>query len=54
MYMYTKDDVSFKVIATQDKEVKADYIFDQLKDAIIFEEQMRKKGFNTHVERILL
>ena len=54
MYMYTKDNVSFKVIATEDKEVKADYIFDQLKDAIIFEEQMRKKGFDTHVERILL
>ena len=54
MYMYTKDDVSFKVIATEDKEVKADYIFDQLKDAIIFEEQMRKKGYDTKVERVLL
>ncbi len=54
MYMYTKDDVSFKVIATEDKEVKADYLFDKLKDAIVFEEQMRKKGFDTHVERVLL
>ena len=54
MYMYTKDDVSFKVIATEDKEGKSDYIFDQFKDAIIFEEQMQKKSFDTHVERVLL
>ena len=54
MYMYTKDDVSFKVIATEDKEVKAEYTFDQLKDAIVFEDQMSKKGYTTQVERVLL
>jgi hypothetical protein len=54
MYMYTKDEAAFKVIATENEEVKADYIFDQLKDAIIFENQMSKKGYTTQVERVLL
>ena len=54
MYMYTNDKAAFKVTATEDKEVKAEYTFDQLKDAIVFENQMSKKGYTTQVERVLL
>ena len=43
-----------KVTATEDKEVKAEYTFDKLKDAIVFENQMSKKGYTTQVERVLL
>jgi len=46
---------SFKVFAInpKDKRCVAEYIFEQLQEAMKFELGMRKKGYETRIERFI-
>ena len=53
--MYIKEDkqLVFKVVATKDNDKKpvADYIFDEMKEAILFQKQMVEKGYAVEFNR---
>jgi hypothetical protein len=57
MYMYTNDKIhkaeltAFCVIVKNGNYVIADYMFDTLKAAMVFENQMRDKGYTTETVR---
>ena len=45
-------DTAYKVKAELNKEVKADYTFISLKEALMFQIGMKKKGYDTNLSRI--
>jgi len=51
MSMCTKDN-AFKVIVKDKGNLIADYLFERLKDAMIFESDMRKKKYTTELHRV--
>lgn len=44
--------VAYKVIAEEGNNVVAEYIFEYMKQALLFEMGMRKEGYITKLERI--
>ena len=57
MYMYTNDKIhkaklaAFCVIVKNGNYTIAEYTFDMLKDAVVFENQMKDKGYTTETVR---
>lgn len=57
MYMNKNDRIhkpkltAFKVVVTQNDKLLADYMFDDLKAAMVFESKMRDKGYTTNTIR---
>ena len=45
-------DTAYKVKAELNKTVKADYTFVSLKEALMFQIGMKKKGYDTNLSRI--
>tara|TARA_B100000927_G_scaffold24131_1_gene18181 strand:+ start:72 stop:227 length:156 start_codon:yes stop_codon:yes gene_type:complete len=41
----------YKVVATKDSKTVADYIFEKMKEAIIFQKQMVEKGYTVEFNR---
>jgi len=52
MSISTKDKTAFKVIAKSGRKIVAEYVFENMMEAIKFEIGMREDGYNTKMERI--
>ena len=51
--MYVKKDkqLVYKVVATKNNKTVADYVFEKMKEAIIFQRQMVEKGYIVEFNR---